>query len=91
MTKLFNHQKHIIFLRHSGYADASRLSTYLNKKLESRFILRAPSFIRNRRTLPSCDVGSRDQSSKQRGFWVRLDCARIKAQTPAHFQRVGDR
>ena len=32
-------------LRHLEHADASRLSTYLKKNLESRFILRAPLLI----------------------------------------------
>jgi len=60
-----------------------------NKSVESRLILRAPFFIQSRTTLPPCDVGSRDQSSKQRGFWVRLECARIKALYPAHFIGAG--
>lgn len=78
-------QHHFSSLRHLGYADVPRLSLHQNNKIEGRFILRAPSFIQNRTTLPPCDVGSRDQSYKQRGFWVRLGCARIKALYPAHF------
>ncbi len=60
-------------VRQLGHADATRLfHKDDNENAESRFILRAPSFIQNRMILPPCDVGSRDQSSKQRGIWVRL-------------------
>lgn len=34
-------------------------------------------------TLPPCDVGCRDHSSKQRRAWVRLFSARYEARYPA--------